>query len=51
MVSIAELHLAGSKAKVSMPWPRQTAWEQWAALSEGCYLLRTNLTDLTAEVL
>jgi transposase len=40
-----------SKAKVSMPWPRQRAWEQWAALSEGCYQLRTKLTDLPAEVL
>ena len=51
MVRIAELHLAGSKAPVSMPWPRQRAWAQWAALSEVCYQVRTNLTDLTAEVL
>jgi hypothetical protein len=51
MVSIQELNLAGGKAKVSIQWQRQEQWEQWAALSEGCYLLRTNLTDLTPQVL
>lgn len=32
-----------------VPWPTtwtcNTRWSDWAALSEGCYLLRTNLTD------
>jgi len=32
-------------------WTRETAWEEWAAASEGCYLLRTNLTDLSAPEL
>ncbi|MBP7937886.1 MAG: hypothetical protein KA354_24875 [Phycisphaerae bacterium] len=30
---------------LSMTWTRNTRWNDWAALSEGCYLLRTNLTD------
>ena len=30
-------------------WKKKDAWREWAALSEGCYLLRSNLTDWTAE--
>ena len=30
-------------------WKKDSAWSEWAALSEGCYLLRTNITDWTAE--
>jgi len=30
-------------------WTREAAWEEWAAASEGCYLLRTNVTDLSAQ--
>jgi transposase len=26
-------------------------WDDWAALSEGCYVLRTNVNDWTAETL
>jgi len=32
-------------------WQPVAQWDQWAALSEGCYLLRTNLTDRTPEEL
>lgn len=32
-------------------WTRERAWEEWAAASEGCYLLRTNVTDLSAPEL
>ena len=32
-----------------LAWTRETAWEAWAAASEGCYLLRTNATDLSAQ--
>ena len=28
---------------------RTDAWRDWATLSEGCYLLRTNVTDWSAE--
>ena len=32
------------KARLRITWKRDTRWSDWAALSEGCYLLRTNLT-------
>jgi hypothetical protein len=50
-VSIREVSGQGSKAKVAVEWRKEQRWEEWAAISEGCYLLRTNLTDVTAEVL
>lgn len=28
-------------------WTRQDSWQDWATLSEGCYLLRTNINDLS----
>jgi len=34
-----------------LKWSRNRTWAQWASLSEGCYLLRTNLTDQTPEQL
>jgi transposase len=33
------------KARLSITWSRNQRWSDWTALSEGCYLLRTNLTD------
>jgi len=30
-------------------WTKKESWHQWASLSEGCYLLRTNTTDWSAE--
>lgn len=30
-------------------WERLAAWNDWASLSEGCYLLRSNIKDWTAE--
>ena len=30
-------------------WRKSEAWRQWATLNEGCYLLRTNVTDWSAE--
>ena len=32
-------------------WSKKEAWRTWANLSEGCYLLRTNITDWTGEAL
>jgi len=34
-----------SKARLSITWKRRQSWSDWAALSEGCYLLRTNMTE------
>ena len=33
------------KARLKVSWKRDARWSDWAALSEGCYLLRTNLTE------
>ena len=33
------------QARLSITWTRNPRWSEWTALSEGCYLLRTNLTD------
>jgi transposase len=32
-------------------WTRSAAWRDWARRSEGCYLLRSNVTDWTPEEL
>jgi transposase len=32
-------------------WEKVESWRDWAELSEGCYLLRSNVTDWTGEVL
>lgn len=32
-------------------WSKSEAWRSWANLSEGCYLLRSNVTDWSAEQL
>lgn len=32
-------------------WKRNQRWNEWVALSEGCYLLRTNLTDIDPATL
>lgn len=30
-------------------WEKVGSWQQWAALSEGCYMLRSNVRDWDAE--
>jgi len=40
---------ATDDGKVALFWYKNTRWQQWAALSEGCYLLRSNITDWSAE--
>ena len=32
-------------------WSRSEGWREWARLSEGCYVLRSNVTDWTPEEL
>jgi transposase len=39
------------KARLSITWARNERWKEWSALSEGCYLLRTNLTESDPAVL
>jgi transposase len=35
--------------RAALRWKKVEAWRDWAALSEGCYLLRTNISDWSDE--
>jgi transposase len=35
--------------RAAISWEKDDAWREWATLNEGCYLLRTNVTDWSAE--
>jgi len=34
--------------RAGLVWSKKQAWRDWARLSEGCYMLRSNITDRTA---
>lgn len=38
-----------AQGNAQLKWEKVEAWRSWAALSEGCYLLRSNVKDWTAE--
>jgi transposase len=38
-------------AQVKLQWSQRTEWDDWARLSEGTYILRTNIQDWTDEEL
>ncbi len=44
-VKIKPIRPPKGKQRLSMTWTRNKKWSDWAAISEGCYLLRTNLTE------
>jgi len=49
-----EAESSGRKKKIPslvITWTRAESWHAWAELSEGCYLLRTNLVDVDAPTL
>jgi len=50
-VAIAPLEKPEGKARLSVLWKRNGRWCEWAAVSEGCYLLRTNLAETDPAVL
>ena len=37
--------------RASLVWKKVEQWRDWAALSEGCYLLRSNVADWSEEEL
>jgi transposase len=41
----------GRDGRAVLVWQKVEAWREWAGLSEGCYLLRSNITDWTGEQL
>ena len=42
-VKIAAIENPAGKARMSVTWQKNPRWTDWNELSEGCYLLRTNL--------
>ena len=42
---------ADSAGAAQLRWSRSAAWREWARLSEGCYVLRSNVTDWSPEEL
>jgi transposase len=40
---------AGANGYAQLSWKKQEPWRDWSALSEGCYMLRTNIMDWSAE--
>ena len=41
----------GEKGWTRIHWSKREGWRDWARLSEGCYLLRSNVTDWSADEL
>ena len=50
-VTITPLDPPEGKARLKITYSRNRQWDHWTLLSEGCYLLRTNLTDVDARTL
>jgi transposase len=42
---------ADNNGMARLGWSRSERWRDWARLSDGCYLLRSNVTDWTPEQL
>jgi len=38
-----------ANGQATIAWQKKEAWRDWATLSEGCYLLRSNVTDWTPD--
>jgi transposase len=50
-VTIEKLKKRKGKARLNVRFRRNRRWTTWACLSEGCYLLRTNLTEIDPTTL
>jgi transposase len=50
-VKITPIPEPQGKARLSITWEQNARWMDWMTLSQGCYLLRTNLTDVDAPTL
>lgn len=50
-VTIRPLDPPRGKQRLEIVWTRRDAWRDWSELSEGCYLLRSNLTGVDAPTL
>jgi transposase len=44
-IQVSEVVRNGVEGFLKVGWSKREGWREWATLSEGCYILRTNLTD------
>lgn len=50
-VKLAAVERDGKEGFLKLTWEKREEWRQWAELSDGCYILRTNLTGWAPEKL
>jgi transposase len=50
-VTITKLTEPRGKQRLEITWQRQAKFADWSQLADGCYLLRSNLTDVDAATL
>jgi transposase len=46
-----QVDITHNQGRAKVVWSKRETWRTWANLSEGCYLLRSNITDWPAETL
>ena len=46
---LCEITVRQTDQGATITWSKNESWRRWAALSEGCYLLRSNVTHWSAE--
>lgn len=47
--ALFEVEVKEVDGRAAVSWKKNKKWRDWATLSEGCYLLRTNVGDWPAE--
>ena len=47
--ALVEVEVKQVNGRAVVSWTKNEKWRDWATLSEGCYLLRTNVNDWSAD--
>jgi transposase len=50
-VQVETLQAESGKARLKVSWTRNERWAEWSGLTQGCYLLRSNLTGVDPATL
>jgi len=50
-VEVKQVAAKQGDGRAVVSWTKNEKWRDWATLNEGCYLLRTNVTDWSPEAL
>jgi transposase len=50
-IAIERLTEPQGKARLKITWNRNARWSEWTTLADGCYVLRSNLTDVEPATL